>query len=127
MNGNANLNANNLTPQNVVDWRNKLGVSNFGEYDNLWNGNTNGTYTIPNISNYKMLLAIVKMDDSNWISSFIPVEFLKGEIASPYTTNWNINGNNPDTYMYFIFTFNSTTNISVAKNKTQYAYLFGIK
>lgn len=25
MNGNANLNANNLTPQNVVEWRKKLG------------------------------------------------------------------------------------------------------
>lgn len=27
MNGNANLNANNLTPQNVVDWRNKLNIT----------------------------------------------------------------------------------------------------
>lgn len=26
MNGNANLNANNLTPQNVEDWRKKLGI-----------------------------------------------------------------------------------------------------
>ena len=26
MNGNANLNANNLTPSNVVDWRKKLGI-----------------------------------------------------------------------------------------------------
>ena len=26
MNGNANLNANNLTPQNIIEWREKLGV-----------------------------------------------------------------------------------------------------
>lgn len=31
MNGNANLNANNLTPQNVVEWRKKLGEVPFKE------------------------------------------------------------------------------------------------
>lgn len=31
MNGNANLNANNLTPQNVQDWRNKLKIKDYEE------------------------------------------------------------------------------------------------
>ena len=127
LNNKADKDAANINDTNVVNWRNKLGVSNFGEYDNLWNGNTNGTYTIPDISNYKMLLGAVKCEDSCWVSSYIPVEFLKGEINGGYNPNWNINGNNPDTYMYCIFTFNSTTNLGVAKNRTQYVYLFGIK
>lgn len=39
MNGNANLNANNLTPQNVVDWRKKLEIENSFEKANKldWN------------------------------------------------------------------------------------------
>ena len=34
MNGNANLNANNLTPQNVTDWREKLGIADAPDLTN---------------------------------------------------------------------------------------------
>lgn len=62
MNGNANLNANNLTPQNVVDWRNKLGIN----ADLLWQ-NPNPTsaqnsqnITVPDLSQYKILISVFK-------------------------------------------------------------------
>ena len=36
MNGNANLNANNLTPQNVEDWRKKLGIGGCLKIKKIW-------------------------------------------------------------------------------------------
>ena len=40
MNGNANLNANNLTTQNVEDWRKKLGIDLIDKLETIYN-NTN--------------------------------------------------------------------------------------
>lgn len=42
MNGNANLNANNLTTQNVEDWRSKLGIDLIGKVETIYN-NTSST------------------------------------------------------------------------------------
>ena len=114
MNGNANLNANNLTPQNVVDWRNKLGIN----ADLLWQ-NPNPTsqqgsqnITVPNLSKYKTLISVFK----NWHTyGGEDMRLHKIKVPSePYST---ILADTGGTVSSRCFTITNATTINIAVGK----------
>ena len=83
MNGNANLNANNLTPQNVIDWQEKLNLRG-GRMTASRTLVSQNVVSLPEITltdsmlNYDFLLIYAIVDDSYRIGGALyPPEFVR--------------------------------------------------
>ena len=114
MNGNANLNANNLTTQNVEDWRKKLGIDLIGKVEEIYKNST------PYVS--QSATTITPNVDMTQYSGFVIIYVRQTTTQTLYfstnfkTANSNqINNNIIGVYGGYLFQRNCNINLSTNK------------
>lgn len=126
MNGNANLNANNLTPQNVIDWRKKLGIGKTSLiYTNTSQFSDTTIILSENIDNFSLLNFIVTdFGTGNRITFTMSVEAFK---ETSQTNPLLFNSSNKDETKYQQIWFLSGRQIRVGgRNKLMLIKIFAI-
>ena len=92
----------------------------------LYSGNSTGTYSITDISNFKFLLLALKTS-SEWVTTIYPVSQALAEINNNIPLQIVAQDNNPNDYKYVYINFNSTTSINIGANYNDYIFFWGIK